>query len=84
VGWSWQKSKMTANGEYGETERRDLFGGKGENDKWCRSTQSFRVVVETFHAAAVIMKGGERSWISAAVSLSMTSIGPPHLGQSQS
>ncbi len=84
VGWSWQKSKMTANGECGEAGRRDLFGGKVENDEWCRSTQSFRAVVESFHAAAVIMKGGERSWISAAVSLSMTSIGPPHLGQSQS
>jgi len=39
---------------------------------------------EPFHAAAVIMRGGERSWILVAVSLSMTSIGPPHLGQSQS
>ena len=29
------------------------------------------------------MKGGERSWISAAVNLSMTFIGPPHLGQRQ-
>ena len=37
---------------------------------------------EVFHAAAVIT-GGERSWISAAVSLSMTFIGPPHLGQRQ-
>ena len=64
--------------------RRNLFGGKAENGELCRSTQSFRAVVESFHAAAVIMKGGERSWISAAVSLSMTSIGPPHLGQSQS
>jgi hypothetical protein len=39
-----------------------------------RGTQSFQAVVESFHAAVVIMKGGERSWISAAVSLSMTSI----------
>jgi|SRR5580700_5500348 hypothetical protein len=75
---------MTANGECGEVGRRDLFGGKAENDEWCKSTQSFRAVVESFHAAAVTVKGGERSWISAAVSLSMTSIGPPHLGQSQS
>src|SRR5437879_12085498 len=36
-----------------------------------------------FHAA-VTRTGGERSWIRAAVSLSMTTIGPPHLGQSQS
>src|SRR2546430_14310613 len=35
---------------------------------------------EPFHAATVIF-GGERSWISAAVSRSMTFIGPPHLGQ---
>ena len=84
MGWSWQKRKMTANGECGEAGKSDLFGGKAENDEWCRSTQSFRAVVESFHAAAVIMKGGERSWIAAVVSLSMTSIGPPHLGQSQS
>src|SRR5262245_9320249 len=35
---------------------------------------------ESFHAAEV-SNGGERSWISAAVSRSMTFIGPPHLGQ---
>ncbi len=29
-------------------------------------------------------KGGERSWSWAAVSLSMTTMGPPQLGQSQS
>src|ERR1700737_1117381 len=38
---------------------------------------------ESFHAAAAARAGGERSWISAAVSLSMTNIGPPHLGQSR-
>jgi hypothetical protein len=37
---------------------------------------------EWFHAAALIC-GGERSWISAAESLSMTFIAPPHLGQRQ-
>jgi len=35
------------------------------------------------HAATTSRVGGERSWSSAAVSLSMTSIGPPHFGQSQ-
>ena len=35
---------------------------------------------ESFHAAEV-SNGGERSWISAAVSRSMTFMGPPHLGQ---
>ena len=34
---------------------------------------------EWFHAAAV-NSGGERSWISAAVSLSMIFMGPPQLG----
>src|ERR1700676_1541493 len=38
---------------------------------------------ESFHAASVTRAGGERSWISAAVNLSMTFIGPPHLGQRQ-
>src|ERR1035438_10298715 len=38
---------------------------------------------ESFHAATVPMAGGERSWISTAVNLSITIIGPPHLGQSQ-
>jgi pimeloyl-ACP methyl ester carboxylesterase len=38
---------------------------------------------QRFRAAAVARGGGERSWIWAAVSLSMTIIGPPHLGQSQ-
>src|SRR5438034_10639983 len=37
---------------------------------------------ESLHAAAATT-GGERSWISAAVSLSTTIIGPPHLGQDQ-
>src|SRR5467141_5062916 len=37
---------------------------------------------EWLHAAAVTT-GGERSWISAAVSLSTIIIGPPHLGQDQ-
>ena len=38
---------------------------------------------ESFHAATVTRSGGERSRISAAVSLSMTIIGAPHFGQSQ-
>jgi hypothetical protein len=38
--------------------------------------------IGSFHAAAEI-GGAERSWIFAAVNLSMTTIGPPHLGQRQ-
>jgi hypothetical protein len=37
-----------------------------------------------FHGAAPMRKGGERSWNWAAVSLSRTTLGPPHWGQSQS
>ena len=37
---------------------------------------------ERVHAATVTT-GGERSWISAAVSRSMTFIGPAHFGQCQ-
>src|SRR5271165_5663615 len=36
-----------------------------------------------FHAGYSCENGGARSWIWAAVSLSITSIGPPHLGQIQ-
>jgi hypothetical protein len=43
-----RKSRMTANGEWGEAGRRDLFGGKAENDEWCRGTQSFRAVESRF------------------------------------
>src|ERR1019366_7378809 len=37
-----------------------------------------------FHSAAPTRKGGEWSWSWAAVSLSMTIMRPPNLGQSQS
>jgi len=37
---------------------------------------------EPFHAATAT-SGGERNWISTAVSVSTTIIGLPHLGQSQ-
>jgi len=44
----------------------------------------FAVLGNWFHAAAPGREGGERSWIWAAVNLSMTTMRPPHLGQSQS
>ena len=47
------------------------------------STEGARSGLE-FHAAAPVRNGGERSWSWAAVSLSMTTMGPPHWGQSQS
>ena len=36
-----------------------------------------------FHAACSRGSGGARSWIWAAVSLSITCTGPPHMGQIQ-
>src|ERR1700729_244566 len=44
----------------------------------------FAVLGNWFHAATPAVEGGERSWIWAALSLSMTTMRPPHLGQSQS
>ena len=52
-------------------------GGEGRSAQKRAECRSWR---EQFHAAELI-RGGERSWISAAVSRSMTFIGPPHLGQ---
>ena len=65
------------------------IGGRRENRSLRRQSKEvqstprpagFSSWREWFHAAAV--NGGERSWISAAVSRSMIFIGPPHLGQS--
>ena len=52
-------------------------GGEGRSAQKRAECWSWK---EQFHAAELI-RGGERSWISAAVSRSMTFIGPPHLGQ---
>ena len=63
-----------------EAGKGDPFRGKAERYGAGRNTVSnWR---KSFHAAA-LTTGGERSWISAAVSLSTTIIGPPHLGQDQ-
>ena len=55
------------------SEGRHRYGARG------KTLSNWR---ESLHAAAVT-NGGERSWISEAVSLSTTIIGPPHLGQDQ-
>ena len=47
-------------------------GGEGRSAQKRAECRSWR---EQFHAAELI-RGGERSWISAAVSRSMTFIGP--------
>jgi hypothetical protein len=63
-----------------EVGKADSFRGKTQRYGAGRNT--FSNWRTSLHAAAV-STGGERSWISAAVSLSTTVIGPPHLGQDQ-
>ena len=64
--------------------------GKGEkrgSDRGCgkearRAAEAPGVLeLERVALHAAVTSGGERSWISSAVSRSMTIIGPPHLGQ---
>ena len=62
-----------------ETGRKDLSGLKAERPSAPKHAK-FSDWRDQFHAAALV-RGGERSWICAAVSRSMTLIGPPHLGQ---
>jgi hypothetical protein len=66
-GESWKKRFTLRQGTEGDSARKRVKGS------------SWR---ESSHAAAV-SRGGERSWISAAVNLWTTTIGPPHLGQRQ-
>src|SRR5215469_16396913 len=64
---------------------RTFFGGKAHGGRIePKDGSRFAVLGNWFHAAAPAREGGERSWIWAAVSLSMISMRPPHLGQSQS
>ena len=65
-------------------ERRDLRRGSRDAEVVCVSkhAEGSRLVL-WFHAGYSCGNGGARSWIWAAVSLSITSIGPPHVGQIQ-
>ena len=65
-----------------EAGKRVLFCVKAQRDGGTPKRAKDTGSREWFHAAEV-SNGGERSWISAAVSRSMTTIGPPHLGQRQ-
>jgi hypothetical protein len=63
----------------------NLFRGQGARGRIEPTNGSrFAVLGNWFHAATAVIEGGERSWIWAAVSLSTTTMGPPHLGQSGS
>src|SRR3984957_10153138 len=67
--WGGEKNFFRRQGARGRFEPKD--GSRfADFDNW-------------FHGARR-NEGGERSWIWAAVSLSMTTIFPPHLGQSES
>jgi hypothetical protein len=68
----------------GRSHQKRLDRGQGARGRSVVKDAKFSGCSERFHAAAITGCGGERSRIWAAVSLSMTTIGPPHLGQSQS
>ena len=64
---------------------KNFFRGQGARGRIePKDGSRFAVLGNWFHAATPAREGGERSWIWAAVSLSMTTMRPPHLGQSQS
>src|SRR5437870_6623477 len=72
--------RVTRRGRYESWKKRFALrqdGGVGSTPKRAKNSSS----IELFHAA--VSSGGDRSWISAAVSFSTTTIGPPHLGQRQ-
>ena len=63
---------------------RDFVRGQGARGRIePKDGSRFAVLGNWFHAATAAIEGGERSWIWAAVSLSMTTMRPPHLGQRQ-
>src|SRR3974377_657394 len=66
-----------------EVENGVLLCVKTQRDRARREAAKDSGWREAFHAAEV-SNGGERSWISGAVSLSTTTIGPPPVGQRQS
>jgi hypothetical protein len=61
---------------------KNFFRGQGARGRIePKEGSRFAVLGNWFHTATPAIEGGERSWIWAAVSLSMTSMRPPHLGQ---
>ena len=64
---------------------KSFFRGQGARGRIeAKDGSRFAVLGNWFHAATPATESGERSWIWAAVSLSMTTMRPPHLGQSGS
>jgi hypothetical protein len=76
------RARKCGKGAGGRRGKKGSIGRRGAEVRSAPKRLEFWSWRESFHAAAVTT-GGERSWISAAVSLSMTFIGPPHFGQRQ-
>ena len=85
--YGWQTVTEVDDGGWNRFWVRDenFFRGQGARGRIePKDGSRFAVLGNWFHAAAPAREGGERSWIWAAVSLSMTTMRPPHLGQSGS
>jgi len=77
---SWLGEKSIAKAAVQEGAKKGSVGQPDREVVSVPKRAEFSVCREWFHAADLV-RGGERSWISAAVNLSMTFMGPPHLGQ---
>jgi hypothetical protein len=71
--------KIAAESVVGEGGKKGSVRRPGKEMQGAPKHAEFSDWRDGFHAALV--RGGERSWISAAVSRSMTFIGPPQSGQ---
>lgn len=82
---SWITFAMgKAQGTTPAASKNNLERYPGDADSWLVSKQADESRSKLyFHAASFRGRGGERSWIWAAVSLSVTRIGPPQMGQIQ-
>ncbi len=82
--WEPAEQKNAGKGEMGRSHQKRLVRLQGARGRSVMKHAKLSGCGRWFHAAVSTGCGGERSCIWAAVNLSMTSIGPPHLGQSQS
>src|ERR1700736_377755 len=80
--WELTNEREYRGDEAEEIGKRELVRGKTQRYGARRKRAENWSLGEPGHAA-VVTSGGERSWISAVVSLSTTTIGPPQTGQCQ-
>jgi hypothetical protein len=78
-----RKAQNCGEEKTGESKKAGFVERQGRQRRSVLRHATVSCCKESFHAATVTRAGGERSWISAAVSLWRTLIGAPHLGQSQ-